>query len=39
MTSELVWFQACKPPDCGCTNGDAAPYCDARELGTATFAQ
>jgi hypothetical protein len=38
MTSELVWFQACKPPQCGCTNGDAAPYCDAREFGTATIA-
>jgi hypothetical protein len=38
MTSELVWFQACKPPACGCTSGDAAPYCDTREFGTATFA-
>jgi len=38
MTSELVWFQACSPPACMCTNGDAAPFCDARELGTATFA-
>jgi len=39
MTSELVWFQACTPPACGCSNGDAAPYCDAREFGTATFAE
>lgn len=38
MTSELVWFQACGPPACGCSNGDAAPYCDARELGTAELA-
>lgn len=38
MTSELVWFQACAPPACGCDNGDAAPYCDAREFGTAAFA-
>ena len=38
MTSELVWYQACAPPACGCTNGDAAPYCDAREFGTADFA-
>ncbi|HEV7554973.1 MAG TPA: sugar-binding protein [Kofleriaceae bacterium] len=38
MTSELVWYQACSPPMCMCSNGDAAPYCDARELGTATFA-
>jgi hypothetical protein len=38
MTSELVWFQACKPPACGCSNGDAAPYCDARELGTVELA-
>jgi len=37
MTSELVWYQACAPPACGCAS-DAAPYCDARELGTATFA-
>jgi hypothetical protein len=37
MTSELVWFQACKPPACVCTNGLSAPYCDARQFGTATF--
>lgn len=34
MTSELVWYQRCAAPTCGCANGDAAPYCDARELGT-----
>jgi len=39
MTSELVWFQACAPPACECTNGDSAPYCDARQFGTATFAR
>jgi hypothetical protein len=39
MTSELVWFQACAPPACGCTNGDAAPYCDPREFGRATIAE
>lgn len=39
MTSELVWAQACAAPACGCANGDAAPYCDAREFGTATFAE
>jgi hypothetical protein len=39
MTSELVWVQACAPPGCGCSNNDAAPYCDAREFGTATFAE
>jgi hypothetical protein len=39
MTSELVWFQACAAPACGCDNGEpAAPFCDAREFGTATFA-
>jgi len=39
MTSELVWYQACAPPACGCPSGsDAAPYCDTREFGTATFA-
>jgi cellulose/xylan binding protein with CBM9 domain len=38
MTSELVWFQACAPPACGCPSGDAAPYCDARELGTVAIA-
>jgi hypothetical protein len=38
MTSELVWFQACTTPVCGCPNGTtAAPFCDAREFGTATF--
>jgi hypothetical protein len=34
MSSELVWFQRCAAPDCGCSNGDAAPYCDAREFGS-----
>lgn len=34
MTSELVWYQACAPPACGCSNGMAAPFCDAREFGT-----
>ena len=39
MTSELVWYQACAPPTCTCANGTtAAPFCDAREFGTATFA-
>src|SRR5262249_18960447 len=38
MTSELVWFQACTPPACGCAGGDAAPYCDAREFGTVAIA-
>lgn len=38
MTSELVWFQRCTRPACGCPSGtDAAPYCDAREFGTITF--
>jgi hypothetical protein len=34
MTSEVVWFQRCAAPQCGCSNGDSAPYCDARELGS-----
>jgi hypothetical protein len=34
MTSELVWFQACARPTCGCSSTDTAPYCDAREFGT-----
>ena len=38
MTSELVWFLGCSPPACMCTNGDEAPYCDARDFGIATFA-
>ena len=38
MTSELVWFQRCTLPACGCTNGSAAPFCDAREFGTAVIA-
>jgi hypothetical protein len=37
MSSELVWFQRCAEPACGCSNGDSAPYCDARQFGTATF--
>ena len=39
MTSELVWFQACAPPDCECVNGQSAPFCDSRQFGTATFAR
>jgi len=35
QTSEVLWVESCGPPACGCTNGDAAPYCDARELGVA----
>jgi hypothetical protein len=38
MSSELVWHQACAAPVCGCANSDDAPYCDARQFGTATFA-
>jgi hypothetical protein len=38
MTSELVWYQACSQPACMCSGGNAAPYCDAREFGNATFA-
>ena len=39
MTSELVWFQACDAPECGCPDnpGQVAPFCDAREFGTARF--
>lgn len=37
--SEAYWFQSCGPPTCGCTNGMAAPYCDAREFGRATLAR
>lgn len=36
--SETWWYQACGPPACGCTNGMAAPYCDARAFGRATLA-
>jgi hypothetical protein len=36
--SEVYWFQACGPPACGCMNGMAAPYCDARTFGRATLA-
>jgi len=38
MTSELVWFQACTRPQCGCTGTDSAPYCDARQFGRASIA-
>ena len=36
MTTELVWFQACTVPACGCST-DNAPYCDSRQFGKATF--
>jgi hypothetical protein len=38
QTSELVWFEKCGPPMCGCANGMSAPFCDARQLGTVTLA-
>ena len=38
QTSELVWFEKCGPPMCGCAGGTSAPFCDARELGTLTLA-
>ncbi len=38
QTSELVWFERCGPPACGCTNGQTAPFCDARQFGTAQLA-
>lgn len=38
QTSELVWFERCGPPTCGCTNGESAPYCDARQFGTVVLA-
>ncbi|MEO8843260.1 MAG: sugar-binding protein [Kofleriaceae bacterium] len=38
QTSELVWFESCGPPACGCTDGSSAPFCDARQLGTAALA-
>ena len=36
--SEAYWFQGCAAPACGCTNGMAAPFCDAREFGHAALA-
>jgi Carbohydrate family 9 binding domain-like len=38
QTSELVWFEKCGPPACGCMNGMSAPFCDARQFGTLTLA-
>jgi hypothetical protein len=38
MTSELVWYQRCQAPQCGCGSGSAAPFCDAREFGTVAIA-
>ena len=38
QTSELVWFERCGPPLCGCGNGETAPYCDARQFGTVQLA-
>ncbi len=36
--SEVLWYQACELPLCGCMSGtESAPYCDAREFGTATL--
>lgn len=37
MTSELVWFQACTRPACGCAGDDSAPFCDARQFGRAAI--
>lgn len=37
MVSELVWFQACTRPTCGCANTESAPFCDARQFGRATL--
>lgn len=37
-SSEVIWFQRCAAPTCGCTNRDSAPYCDAREFGTVGLA-
>lgn len=36
--SETWWYRACGPPACGCANGMAAPYCDARGFGRAQIA-
>ncbi len=39
QTSELIWFETCGPPACGCMGGGAsAPYCDARQFGTVALA-
>ena len=38
QTSELVWFEKCGPPTCGCSAGESAPYCDARQFGTVMLA-
>ncbi|MFT3696011.1 MAG: sugar-binding protein [Kofleriaceae bacterium] len=36
QTSEVMWYQACELPLCGCKNGTtSAPYCDEREFGRA----
>lgn len=38
LTSELLWFQRCTMPACECSDGSAAPYCDAREFGAVVIA-
>ena len=39
QTSEVLWVETCGPPACTCTNSSAAdaPYCDARDFGTASL--
>lgn len=39
QTSEVLWVETCGPPACTCTNASAldAPYCDARDFGTASL--
>jgi len=38
QTSEVLWFESCGPPACGCTNNMSAPFCDEREFGLAQLA-
>ncbi len=38
QTSELVWFEKCSPPACGCNGPMSAPFCDARQFGTVELA-
>ncbi len=38
QTSELLWFEKCGPPACGCMGSMSAPYCDARQFGTVELA-
>jgi hypothetical protein len=32
--TQIVWFQECRKPECGCLDGNDSPYCDGRQFGS-----